>query len=173
MCHPQSAPHHQHRSFFQALTIVDVLGAALGILYTKVSARYWTYLHLQLEYWSSLLNTPGGSSGLTLSNTSCLVLRPLYYWCLKMPFWWACCLTASAAHSEVWRPSLSKSCSFTVTFKNFSYWGNQPLSASSMMRTCWRIEVPLDILLLRILRDLAGVPFFDRIVSTHFQMTSS
>jgi len=46
--------------------------------------------------------------------------------------------------------------------QNFSHSTNKPLPASSVARTCWRIEVPLDTLLLQGFCDLAGVPFFDR-----------
>lgn len=41
----------------------------------NISVRYWTCLHLQLAYWSSLWNTPGGNSGLTLSNKRWLGIK--------------------------------------------------------------------------------------------------
>lgn len=48
------------------------VGAVWSILRTSVSRKHLqgtgSCLHLQFTYWSSLLNTPGGNSGLTLSN---------------------------------------------------------------------------------------------------------
>lgn len=163
-CHPRWAPCHLDLSFFWPLSTYVAPGVVWDIpphhRFQKMSAMYWTCCHLRVVYWSSLLNDPGGSLGLTFSSNRWLGIRVSRSWRSGEAFVMGpLFIIASASHNNVWSPSSSKTCSFSGV-QSFAHRADHPFPASNIMGACWWVQTPLDALLLHSFVDLVCVPFF-------------
>ena len=138
-------------------------------LHQNTSDKYWTCLHLSLEYMSSLANIPGGNGWLYRKRRRWLGVRGSRSRTSSETFVKALLFTIdSASHMNVDSPSSSSTCSLTSAFKTFLTVLMQRSHGPPWWDPHGGLNVHWTFLWSRKSAIFFLVPFFDRVVKFAF-----